>query len=205
MGKPYMIDQNDFISTAQNWYKQPYAVFGADALLSAFVTLRIISSEILELVSPDRSSRHIHQGDSLMKLLNANITRWEEHWLPISEDGKLSSTCYLSFVTNRTAERVDRCQAFLIQFYGTHLRLLLNSYALQQSLNGSKNGTPISKQAVWTCYSSAIDMLKQISDKFGPLKKLYFAQDSVHVMTAYAAVFLIKVSLYLIPNPMKLD
>ncbi|KAL3419510.1 fungal specific transcription factor domain-containing protein [Phlyctema vagabunda] len=180
VGKPCMIEQNDFITTAQDWYKQPFAVFGADALLCAFVTLRIISSEIVELVSPDRSARHIQQSDTLMKLLNSNITRWEEYWHPISDD-----------------DRVDRCQAFLIRFYGTHLRLLLNSYSLQNSLQASKNGTPISKQAVWTCYSAAIDMLKQISDRFGPLKLLYFAQDSVHVMTAYSAVFLIKLLLSL--------
>ncbi|RDW84488.1 hypothetical protein BP6252_02078 [Coleophoma cylindrospora] len=180
VGKPCMIEQNDFITTAQDWYKLPCAVFGADALLSAFVTLRILTSEIIELVSPDRTSRHIQQGDNLMKLLNASLTRWEEHWHPISED-----------------ERVDRCQSFLIKFYGTHLRLLLNSYSLQESLKASKNGTPISKQAVWTCYSAALDMLKQISDQFGPLKLLYFAQDSVHVMTAYSAVFLIKLLLSL--------
>lgn len=36
-------------------------------------------------------------------------------------------------------------------------------------------------------------MLELISQEFGPLKLLYFAQDSVHVMTAYAATFLIKV------------
>jgi hypothetical protein len=76
-----------------------------------------------------------------------------------------------------------------------HLRLLLNSYSLQETLNASRSGIPISKQSVWTCYISAIDMLKQISDKFGPFKLLYFAQDSVHVMTAYSAVFLIKVLL----------
>lgn len=89
VGKPCMIEQNDFITTAQDWYMLPCAVFGADALLSAFVTLRILSSEIVELVSPDRTSRHIQQGDNLMKLLNASLTRWEEHWHPIAEDGKL--------------------------------------------------------------------------------------------------------------------
>jgi hypothetical protein len=46
-------------------------------------------------------------------------------------------------------------------------------------------------------------MLKQISDEFGPLKLLYFAQDSVHIMTAYAAVFLIKVCYYPSNNLLK--
>jgi len=38
-------------------------------------------------------------------------------------------------------------------------------------------------------------MLEEISDKFGPFKQLYFMQDSIHVMVAYAAIFLIKVNL----------
>lgn len=38
-------------------------------------------------------------------------------------------------------------------------------------------------------------MLELLSKEFGPLKLLYFAQDSVHVMTAYAVIFLFKVGL----------
>lgn len=94
-----MIEQDNFITTAQDWYKQPYAVFGADALLCAFVTLRILSSEIVELVSPDHGSRHIKQGDTLMKLLNANLTRWEECWHLVSDDGKSSSDTDPQFLT----------------------------------------------------------------------------------------------------------
>jgi hypothetical protein len=36
-------------------------------------------------------------------------------------------------------------------------------------------------------------MLEQISNEFGPFKQLYFVQDSIHMMVAYAAIFLIKV------------
>jgi hypothetical protein len=194
MGKPCMIEQNNFITTSHDWYKEPFAVFGADVLLCAFVSLRIISSEILESMSPYRA-RQVPQSGTLMRMLNANITRWEEKWLPVSEDGKFCIWKQkFGDWRSRNTEQVDRCQAFLIRFYGSHLRLLLNSFSLQDYLNTSSSGTSTSKLAVWTCYHSAIDMLQQISDRFGPLKLLYFAQDSVHMMTAYAASLLIKVS-----------
>ena len=82
-----------------------------------------------------------------------------------------------------------------MRFYGLHVRLLLNSCSLQDLLNQCKEGVSPSNQALWLCYTSAVGMLELISQEFGPLKLLYFAQDSVHVMTAYAATFLIKVAL----------
>lgn len=84
-------------------------------------------------------------------------------------------------------------QQFLVNFYSLHLRLLLNSFTLQKSLKSARKGSPVSKSALWQCSSSAIGMLENISKVIGPLKQLYFVQDSVHVMTAYAAIFLIKV------------
>lgn len=88
-------------------------------------------------------------------------------------------------------------QQFLVNFYGLHLRLLLNSYTLQQSLKAAKKGSTVSKSALWQCSSSAIGMLENITKVIGPLKQLYFVQDSVHVMTAYAAIFLIKVGTFI--------
>lgn len=47
--------------------------------------------------------------------------------------------------------------------------------------------------AIWTSHANAIEMLSLVAKPdISPL--LYFAQDSVHVMIAYAAVFLVKVS-----------
>lgn len=85
------------------------------------------------------------------------------------------------------------CHRFLAKFYGLHLRLLLNSYSLQASLANLGNGVSISMSALWNCLSSAIGMLEKISLEFGPYKQLYFVQDSIHVMVAYATIFLIKV------------
>jgi len=96
------------------------------------------------------------------------------------------------------ADGASPCQHFLVKFYGSHVRLLLNSCSLQDLPSQCKDGISPSKQALWLCFTSAVGMLELISHEFGPLKLLYFAQDSVHVMTAYAATFLIKVIPFLL-------
>ena len=48
-------------------------------------------------------------------------------------------------------------------------------------------------EALWVSYLSALKMLHLIRQH---ASCLYFAQDSVHVMTAYSAAFLIKVCTY---------
>ena len=87
MGKPWMIDHNDLIRKADDWCKEPFAIPGGDTLLSAFVRLRCLGSEALELVSPAHSARYPQRAEILMKLLNADITRWQEDWLPLFDKG----------------------------------------------------------------------------------------------------------------------
>ncbi|TGO25465.1 hypothetical protein BPAE_0079g00110 [Botrytis paeoniae] len=183
LDKPWMIDQNNLISKATEWYQEEYAVPGGDLLLSAFVCLRLISAEFLELSSSTKSDSQNFRSEILSKLLNTELNTWEKGWLPKFED-----------------EMVVPPQQFLVNFYGLHLRLLLNSYTLQQSLEAAKKGSAVSKSALWQCSSSAIGMLENISKVIGPIKQLYFVQDSVHVMTAYAAIFLIKLLLSLPKN-----
>ncbi|TGO52936.1 hypothetical protein BCON_0132g00030 [Botryotinia convoluta] len=183
LDKPWMIDQNNLISKASEWYQEEYAVPGGDLLLSAFVCLRLISAEFLELSSSTKSDSQKFRSEILSKLLNTELNTWEKDWLPKFED-----------------EMVAPPQQFLVNFYGLHLRLLLNSYTLQQSLKAAKKGSAVSKSVLWQCSSSAIGMLENISKVIGPLKQLYFVQDSVHVMTAYAAIFLIKLLLSLPKN-----
>lgn len=48
------------------------------------------------------------------------------------------------------------------------------------------------KQSLLISYSSAIEMLQLlVQPAFSP--HLYFVQDSIHIMIAYAAIFLVKV------------
>lgn len=59
-------------------------------------------------------------------------------------------------------------------------------------------------EALWITYNAAIRMLQLVADKSNT-SSLYFAQDSVHVMVAYAAVFLIKVRLVSPSNNLPAD
>lgn len=193
LGKPWMIDQTEFILNADSWCSGDYAVPGGDLVLSSFVSLRRTSAETLQLASPSKTVFAGLHGEMLSKILNSGITTWEATWLPRFDHGRSQVSTVCIKISKSPVDDVAPCHRFLVNFYGLHLRLLLNSYSLQTSLANATKPSSISKSALWLCSSSAIGMLEQISDKFGPFKQLYFVQDSIHVMVAYAAIFLIKV------------
>ncbi|KAF4835220.1 Protein priB [Colletotrichum tropicale] len=170
-GKPWMIERSGFIESVEAWCKDPAAIPN-DRLLGALVTLRLLSSEVFRLLG-SRSNRaragQLHTLESLLAIINGRIEEWETRWLKLADQ--------------------DSCHPFLIQFYGTHLRLQLFSLPLQETLGQPDEGSSHRMEALWVSYSSALEMLHLICRHSS---WLYFAQDSVHVMTAYSAAFLIK-------------
>lgn len=93
---------------------------------------------------------------------------------------------------NTDLEKQDTSHQFIVTFYGHHVRLFLYSHPLQASLSTHVGGSLIDNEALWITYTSAVEMLKAATHpSMSPL--LSFVPDSMHVMTAYAAVFLIKV------------
>ncbi|EXJ78261.1 hypothetical protein A1O3_09422 [Capronia epimyces CBS 606.96] len=178
-GKPWMIERSDFIESVNTWYKSSFAT-ADDATLAAFVSLRIASADILEAFSPQRpapSMAHPYRFDALLKSLTPQIDAWRKHWLRVtSEKGE------------------ERCSSFLVSFFGTHLLLLLYSFQLQASISSPIGASLVDTEAFWITYTSALEMLNLVSHpSLSPL--LSFAHDSVHAMTAYAAVFLTKLLL----------
>ncbi|ODH34118.1 hypothetical protein ACO22_03163 [Paracoccidioides brasiliensis] len=179
MGKPWMIQVDPLIRNAGNWHQHIYAVPGCDQIMSAFVQLRILGSDILELFGIDpvtTTAESVAKGEVILKLFNGDLDRWEAKWYKIVED-----------VSTNVAHR------FIIRFYGTHLRLLLHSLGLQLSILSGN----ISKQALWVCYTSSLEMLHLVVDRLGVTAHSSYCQDSVHVMVAYAAVVMIKILLSL--------
>jgi hypothetical protein len=81
-----MIETTDLITGARDWHQEPYAVPGGDILLSAFVSLRLISADMLELALP-KHGYSSSRSDLLSKLLNSEITTWEKDWLSLFNHG----------------------------------------------------------------------------------------------------------------------
>ncbi|OJD18325.1 hypothetical protein AJ78_01638 [Emergomyces pasteurianus Ep9510] len=179
LGKPWMIQIDALIRSAENWHQHVYAVPGCDQIMSAFVQLRILGSEILDLFWVDpvtTTAQSITRNEVILKLFNGDLDRWEAKWYKIVEEA-----------TTNVAHR------FIILFYGTHLRLLLHSFRLQLSILSGN----ISKQALWVCYTSSLEMLRLVVDRLGTTSYSNYCQDSVHVMIAYAAVNMMKILLSL--------
>ncbi|KAF4415817.1 hypothetical protein FACUT_13086 [Fusarium acutatum] len=136
------------------------------------------ASNMAESEAQRRERRNIErtcESAPLVNLLDGQIERWEKKW------------------TERiTAQTEQSCHEFLIRFYGTHLRLQLHTLPLHGILVSDKSNIDHHIDTVWVAYSSALNMLQLIS-RFS--EHVCFAQDSIHVMTAYSAAFIVKITL----------
>jgi hypothetical protein len=91
LGKPWMIQIDPLIRNSESWHQDIYAVPGCDQIMSAFVQLRILGSEILDLFwidplapTPDAISK----AEVFIKLFNGELDRWQAKWYKILEDRK---------------------------------------------------------------------------------------------------------------------
>jgi len=182
--KPWMIERSDFTESIEAWCREPLAAPG-DMLLGAFVTLRLLTSEVFKLLGGNNLVANPGGGGqfyplcSFFAIIKGRIAEWESKW---------------------TQRAVEDCHQFLIRFYAAHLRLQMFSLPLHEVLSGrnkddldqQQQGISSNLEALWTSYSSAIAMLRLLSQYSS---SIHLAQDSVHVMTAYSASFLVKLLL----------
>lgn len=178
-GKPYMIERNDFIESVDTWCNNSISIAN-DFFLGALVRLRLETSVIFNLIGPKRFGRDglsLNNVESLLTLINRRIMEWQNRWVQLAEQ--------------QGPPDEESCHPFLIRFYGTHLRLQVFSLPLQELLRACDPESSPSLEMLWVAYSNATDMLRMIPQNSS---RLFFAQDSVHIMIAYSAAFLIKVS-----------
>ncbi|KAF5579102.1 hypothetical protein FPCIR_11242 [Fusarium pseudocircinatum] len=175
-GRPWMIECSEFVDSIEEWCNDPLAIEN-DQLLGAFTTLRLVTSSAFPLLVTKSRQRSLSHSESapLVSLLDSRIERWEKKW-----------------TEKVAAETEQSCHEFLIRFYGTHLRLQLHTLPLHGILVSDRSNINHHIDTVWVAYSSALNMLQLIS-RFS--EHVCFAQDSIHVMTAYSAAFLVKITL----------
>lgn len=201
VGKPWMLHEDDLTRRVDTWCSHELAIPSGDSILAAFVQLRVLSSDLLNILEVEIAPNSQHEQGMLLHKFNTGLDEWKDKWdevfekgeeLPVSSNRAWSFSAPDAFESNYYAVNVEPCHLFLYRFYGLHTRLYINSLQLQIML---VCGASAVKQALWLSYTSAMEMLQTIIDVLGPANLLYYAQDSIHVMTAYAAVFLIKVLL----------
>lgn len=81
-GKPWMIEQCDFIESIEAWCNDPLATQG-DRLLGAFVTLRLLSSEVFKVLGPSSTctdNSEVHSLDSFLTIIKSQIDKWGLKW-----------------------------------------------------------------------------------------------------------------------------
>ncbi|KAL4904747.1 hypothetical protein BDW74DRAFT_168325 [Aspergillus multicolor] len=183
-GKPWMIERNELIDVAESCWRDDDGLANPnDQLLSAFTALRLITADIFNLLSPSKTPPR--GVDRLLGLIDQRIHEWQNKWLKVvSSNSDAASGPGASY-------RENACHTFLVKFYGAHLRLQLFSVPLQETRIRNTHWI-FDLKPFWLSYQSALDMMQLVTDSSG---LLYLAQDSVHVMTAYAAIFLIKLLL----------
>nr|KMM70858.1 protein priB [Coccidioides posadasii RMSCC 3488] len=198
LGRPSMIHMDHLIRNAETWHQHAYAVPGIDEVMVSFVQLRILGFDLLDvfwLHPVATTSQTIDKDEFILKTFNSELDRWEAKWYRILDEGngpeQLFQPRFLTFVNAVASSSV--CHRFLVRFYGNHLRLLIHSFRLQLSILSGN----VSKESLWICYSSALEMLRLVVHRLGMVSHLYYCQDSVHVMVAYAAVVIIKILLSL--------
>ncbi|PPQ90137.1 hypothetical protein CVT25_012306 [Psilocybe cyanescens] len=174
-GRIWMLPEDDLIRNSTTWHTEAGpSIRPEDAVIAAFVSLRRIAAETTDTFNASKASHSDINNEMVLSNCNARLTQWDVTW-------------------RREMEKVggEKFHHSFLTFFRLHVRLFLNSFGLQPSMvPGSSH--PLSVQALSACLQSAMESLKIVSQDFHDIHVLRYGQDSITVMTAYSAVFLLK-------------
>ncbi|KAI0822684.1 hypothetical protein BC628DRAFT_1326791 [Trametes gibbosa] len=182
-GKHWMLHEDEFVRNAVTWHEDGCSgprgeVRPEDVIVAAFVQLRLIGSEATDAffsrlnLPPSAFSPSMTFINELHKY-NSKLDVWVEHW-----DHQLHQ-----------CSQAHGFHSAFIQFFQSHVRLFLNTFGLNVTTLDTR-GLP-DPEAVQQCHRSACKNL-QIITEFDKLHVLQYCQESITVMTAYAAIVLLR-------------
>jgi len=180
-GRHWMLPEDDFIRHSDTWHEHGGSPARCeDVVVSAFAQLRRIATEATDMFHTNRSSLAADGGNSqvnidmVLKNCNAKLAQWNVTW---EHEMRMANgeSFHFSF----------------INFFCLYSRLFLNSFGVQSSVLPA-NRTNTHVRALSACFENALDVLRISSKDFREFGVLRYGQETTSVMTAYSAIFLLK-------------
>lgn len=175
-GRNWMLPEDELVRHSPTWHEEGGApIRPEDVIVCAFIQLRLIATETTDYFSPHRRSVGTQPADTdreqMLKTCNTKLDQWLEHWL--GEMKKAGG---------------EKFHFAFLNFFRLYVRLFLNSFGIQSPRYPYANSTT----AIIACYKSGLEHLRIVTRDFATISMLRYGQDTITVMTAYCAVFLLK-------------
>ncbi|QRW00587.1 Fungal specific transcription factor domain [Ceratobasidium sp. AG-Ba] len=182
-GRQWMLPECDLVRHSLNWHEDNF-IRPEDVIVCAFVQLRRIAAETTDVFYLHKGAPGLLHADVNYEILlrgcNSKLTQWMDLWHGEMKKGRSLFTA-----------GGQMFHFSMLAFFRLHVRLFLNSFGLQSSMASATRASP-SLHALSACYTSAVQTLQIVTTDFAPVGMLRYGQDSITVMTAYSAVFLLK-------------
>ncbi|KIK45923.1 hypothetical protein CY34DRAFT_801082 [Suillus luteus UH-Slu-Lm8-n1] len=178
-GRHWMLPEDDFIRHSETWHEQGGTPIRCeDVIVSAFAQLRRIATEATDMFHTNRSLSDGGNSqvniDMVLKNCNGKLALWTTTW-----DHEMRKANGESFHFSFTT---------LFCLYSS---LFLNSFGVQSSVPPA-NRTNSHVRALSACFENALNVLGIASKDFREFGVLRYGQETTSVMTAYSAIFLLK-------------
>jgi hypothetical protein len=75
-----MLHVDELARNVDKWRQHELAMPSGDSILASFVQLRIISSDLLDVLEIDFTSSNQQQNEILLHRFNVELDRWKQKW-----------------------------------------------------------------------------------------------------------------------------
>ncbi|KAL4067511.1 fungal-specific transcription factor domain-containing protein [Scleroderma citrinum] len=179
-GRHWMLPEDDFIRHSDTWHlPSGNSTRCGDVVVAAFAQLRRVAAETTDMLHTNRSlvdgGNRQANVDMALKNANAKLAQWSAKW-----EGEM-----------RKANGEPFHFSFL-SFFRLYTSLFLNSFGVQDHVpQASRTNSHL--RALLACFDNALNVLHIASKEFRDLAILQYGQETTSVMTAYSAIFLLRV------------
>lgn len=177
-GRHWMLPEDEFIRHSDTWHQRGSSSTRChDVVVAAFAQLRRTAAETTDRLT-GRSLNSDGNGhvdiDAALTIANHKLSRWWTTWEREMQKAH-GEPFHFSFLS----------------FFQLYTSLFLNSFGVLDNVPQA-NRTNNHSRALLACYKHAMSVLRIASKDFRELGVLQYGQETATVMTAYSAIFLLR-------------